>query len=96
MAATHETADYGGYSPEDIYPPHHGMSPSTYLATRVKTLKPPMNKAPNPIRLLMMLTRHDWAFFSIAFIAWVSPLPLLPTVGSVLIAIWCPADLGRL
>ncbi|KAJ8111134.1 hypothetical protein ONZ43_g5696 [Nemania bipapillata] len=56
----------------NVYPPHHGMSPSTYLATRVSSLKPPMRKAPNPIRLLRMLDRHHWAFFSIAFIAWLA------------------------
>ncbi|KAI1499249.1 H+ symporter family protein [Biscogniauxia marginata] len=54
----------------NIYPPHHGMSVGTYLATRISSLKPPMTKAPNPIRLLRMLNRHHWAFFSIAFIAW--------------------------
>ncbi|KAI0595759.1 H+ symporter family protein [Biscogniauxia sp. FL1348] len=54
----------------NVYPPHHGMSAGTYLATRISSLKPPMTKAPNPIRLLRMLDRHHWAFFSIAFIAW--------------------------
>ncbi|KAI5917675.1 H+ symporter family protein [Camillea tinctor] len=54
----------------NIYPPHHGMSAGTYLATRISSLRPPMTKAPSPIRLVRMLDRHHWAFFSIAFIAW--------------------------
>ncbi|KAI3330321.1 sugar transporter family protein [Ustulina deusta] len=72
MPPTHDNVDHSGYSSEDanVYPPHHGMSVGTYLATRISTLKPPMRSAPNPIRLLRMLTRHDWAFFSIAFVAW--------------------------
>jgi SHS family lactate transporter-like MFS transporter len=49
------------------------MSMGRYLATRFSTLKPPMNKAPNPIKLLFMLNRRQWAFFFIGFIAWVCP-----------------------
>lgn len=70
----------GGYAEEDqnIYPPYHGMSPARYLATRVSSLKPPMAKAPNPIKLIRMLTRQQWAFFAIAFLAWVRlPRPCL-------------------
>ncbi|KAI1173228.1 major facilitator superfamily domain-containing protein [Nemania sp. FL0916] len=61
-----------GYAADEsnVYPPHHGMSPGRYLATRISSLKPQMRQAPNPIRLLLMLDRHHWAFFSIAFIAW--------------------------
>jgi SHS family lactate transporter-like MFS transporter len=47
------------------------MSAGRYLSTRFSTLKPPMNKAPNPFRLLAMLNRRQWAFFFIGFIAWV-------------------------
>ena len=46
------------------------MSAARYLATRFSTLTPPMNKAPNPFKLLMMLSRQQWAFFGVAFIAW--------------------------
>jgi len=53
-------------------PPHHGMSPGEYLATRISSLKPPMLKAPNPIRLIMLVKGRQWAFFFVAFIAWVS------------------------
>lgn len=51
--------------------PYEGMSAGRYLATRFSTLKPPMLSAPNPWRLIRMLNRHQWAFFSIAFAAWV-------------------------
>ncbi|KAI0378860.1 MFS general substrate transporter [Hypomontagnella monticulosa] len=54
----------------NIYPPHHGMTASEYLATRISSLKPPMTKAPNPFRLIRMLNAHHWVFFFIAFWAW--------------------------
>jgi len=60
---------------EQDHPPHHGMSAREYMATRFTSLKPPMTKAPNPIRLLGMITRTQWAFFTVAFIAWVSSPP---------------------
>ena len=53
------------------HPPHHGMSAGQYLATRFTSLKPPMLKAPNPFRLLAKITGQQWAFFAVAFIAWV-------------------------
>jgi SHS family lactate transporter-like MFS transporter len=46
------------------------MSPGRYLATRVSTLKPPMDKAPNPFKLLALLNFQQWMFFLVAFIAW--------------------------
>ncbi|OTB03842.1 hypothetical protein M426DRAFT_59755 [Hypoxylon sp. CI-4A] len=46
------------------------MSVGEYLSTRISTLKPPMAKAPNPIRIITMLNRHQWAFFGVAFWAW--------------------------
>lgn len=51
--------------------PHHGMSASQYLATRFTSLKPPLTKLANPFKLLGMLTAHNWAFFGVAFFAWV-------------------------
>ena len=41
-----------------------------YFATRIPTLKPPMNKAPNPFSLLALLNTQQWLFFLVAFIAW--------------------------
>lgn len=49
---------------------HEHMSAGRYLATRFSTLKPPMEKVPNPIRLLRMLNFQQWMFFLVAFIAW--------------------------
>ena len=46
------------------------MSAGKYLATRITTLKPPMEKAPNPFKLLGLLNRQQWLFFLVAFIAW--------------------------
>jgi hypothetical protein len=52
-------------------PPPHKMNAKEYAVTRISTLKPPMHKAPNPIRLLMMLNTKQWLFFLCAFLAWV-------------------------
>lgn len=41
-----------------------------YIATRLPTLKPRMNKAPNPFKLLALLNAQQWLFFLVAFIAW--------------------------
>ena len=41
-----------------------------YIATRVPTLKPPMNTASNPFKLLALLNTQQWLFFLVAFIAW--------------------------
>ena len=46
------------------------MSPGRYIATRLSTLKPPMNKAPNPFKLVAMLNLQQWLFFLVGFIAW--------------------------
>lgn len=51
--------------------PHHGMSATQYLATRFTSLKPPMTKLANPFKLVRMLNAHHWAFFGVAFFAWV-------------------------
>ncbi|KAK5652103.1 hypothetical protein OQA88_10881 [Cercophora sp. LCS_1] len=51
-------------------PPHRGTSPSRYLATRLSSLKPPLTRPPNPIRLLRSINRTQWAFFAVAFAAW--------------------------
>ena len=46
------------------------MSIGRYIATRIPTLKPPMAKVPNPIRLLRLLNFQQWMFFLVAFLAW--------------------------
>lgn len=46
------------------------MSIGRYFATRLSTLKPPMEKVENPITLLRMLSVKQWLFFWCAFIAW--------------------------
>ncbi|KAI5861507.1 MFS general substrate transporter [Durotheca rogersii] len=62
-------ASAGDFDP-NFYPPYHGMSVGRYLATRISSLKPPMGRAPNPIRLLRMVTARQWSFFGVAFFAW--------------------------
>lgn len=36
-----------------------------YIATRLTTLIPPMNPAPNPFKALTLLNRQQWLFFSV-------------------------------
>jgi SHS family lactate transporter-like MFS transporter len=73
VAATHVPDAPGAV--ESHAPPK--MSVGKYAATRFSTLKPPMNKAPNPFTLLGMLNGRQWLFFLVGFIAWVCPtLPL--------------------
>ncbi|KFY02930.1 hypothetical protein V490_00358 [Pseudogymnoascus sp. VKM F-3557] len=46
------------------------MTTGEYIRTRFTTLTPPMNKAPNPFRLLAMVSGKQWLFFLVGFIAW--------------------------
>lgn len=80
MSEEKPTTDYG--PPHDgnadlqrDEPPHHGMSASEYLRTRFTSLKPPMAALPNPFKLIATLNGHQWAFFWVAFFAWVSIMP---------------------
>ena len=50
-------------------PPKH-MSAGRYLATRITTLKPPMNKLANPFKVLGLLNAKQWNFFLLAFAGW--------------------------
>lgn len=71
------TTDYGPASGAGSHAlladeaPHHGMSVTQYLGSRFTSLKPPMTKLANPFKLMAMLTAHHWAFFGVAFFAWV-------------------------
>lgn len=60
---------------EDLPPAYHDNEPekmgiAKYFATRLTTLKPPMEKVDNPIKLLRMLSKKQWLFFACSFIAW--------------------------
>ena len=46
------------------------MGVGRYLATRLSTLKPPMDKVENPITVLRLLNKKQWLNFLVAFIAW--------------------------
>ncbi|KAJ5577688.1 Major facilitator superfamily domain general substrate transporter [Penicillium hispanicum] len=46
------------------------MSIGRYIVTRIPSLVPPMNPAPNPIKALTLLNRQQWLFFSVAFVGW--------------------------
>lgn len=57
----------------DTTAPHENMTAGKYITTRLPTLKPPMHQLQNPIKLLRMLNAQQWAFFFVAFAAWVRP-----------------------
>jgi SHS family lactate transporter-like MFS transporter len=69
-----EKADHSYVEPHTppltTHQPQAKMSVGRYVATRFSTLKPPMNKAENPIKLLRMLNTQQWMFFLVAFLAW--------------------------
>ncbi|KAJ5495471.1 Carboxylic acid transporter protein [Penicillium diatomitis] len=46
------------------------MSVGQYIATRISSLKPPMNPAPNPFKALTLLNKQQWMFFAVAFAGW--------------------------
>lgn len=50
--------------------PDQKLSIGRYLATRIPTLKPPMDKLENPFTLLAMLSFKQWMFFLVAFFGW--------------------------
>ncbi|KAK4969226.1 Carboxylic acid transporter, partial [Elasticomyces elasticus] len=67
----HEYAEDG--SPRNSLPtgqPQENMSVGRYFATRLSTLKPPMEKVDNPFKLLALLNLQQWLFFLVAFFAW--------------------------
>ncbi|KAI7720017.1 sugar transporter family protein [Hortaea werneckii] len=60
---------------DDYHDPAAGETPEKmgigrYLATRIPTLKPPMDKVDNPFKVLSLLNLKQWMFFLVAFIAW--------------------------
>lgn len=77
MSEEKPTTDYGppqhGGEVDHVRdePPYHGMSIGEYIRTRFTSLKPPMTAIQNPFALIAMLNRHHWAFFAVAFFAWV-------------------------
>jgi len=56
--------------PASGFAEEENMSVRRYLATRLSTLKPPMDKVDNPFTLLGSLTLRNWLFFLVAFVAW--------------------------
>ncbi|KAF3925801.1 hypothetical protein ABW20_dc0102046 [Dactylellina cionopaga] len=47
-----------------------GMSVGQYLRTRVTTLAPRVDPAPNPFKVLASLSRSNWLNFAVAFFGW--------------------------
>jgi hypothetical protein len=41
-----------------------------YLATRLTSLAPPVERIPNPFHLLRLLNTQQWLFFLVAFLGW--------------------------
>lgn len=68
--ATERHEQAGGYESDPAPPYGEHMSVGKYFATRISTLKPPMTKVENPIKLLGMLNKKQWLAFLCSFIAW--------------------------
>jgi SHS family lactate transporter-like MFS transporter len=49
------------------------MGIARYLATRLSTLKPPLNQAPNPFSALLLLNKQQWLFVSVSCPGLLSP-----------------------
>ncbi|KAJ5560278.1 hypothetical protein N7513_002677 [Penicillium frequentans] len=56
------------YQQGEVFPERFSIR--EYAVTRLTSLKPPMAKVANPIKLLAMLNKQQWAFFLVAFLAW--------------------------
>jgi hypothetical protein len=55
------------------------MTVKKYATTRVSTLKPPMEKVPNPFTLLAMLNLQQWLFFLVRLSSSATPIdPINP------------------
>lgn len=53
---------YAATSSPDV---EENMSVGRYIATRISSLKPPMNPAPNPFKALTLLNWTQWLNFSV-------------------------------
>lgn len=42
------------------------QSVKQYVATRIPTLKPPLNPVPNPFKTIFLLNKQQWAFFAVS------------------------------
>ncbi|KAI9890754.1 MAG: hypothetical protein M1814_003684 [Vezdaea aestivalis] len=71
MAASVKEHEGSPSSPSDLSTTSSThMTASRYIRTRISSLKPPMDKAPNPIAVLRLLNKQQWLFFLVAFLAW--------------------------
>ena len=85
MAITEDSQSNGTGTDHTRGSDHEPMTAGRYFATRFSTLKPPMLDVPNPFRLLRMLNAQQWAFFFIAFWAWVCCVLTLDDYPSLII-----------
>lgn len=49
---------------------YDNMTVGRYIATRFSSLKPPMNKVPNPFSALGELNKAQWLNFLVGFSGW--------------------------
>ncbi|KAL2825292.1 major facilitator superfamily domain-containing protein [Aspergillus cavernicola] len=70
MADSHDKAPVAHFEAPEEHQSLGWTSISSYLKTRLPTLKPPMREAPNPFKALALLNRQQWLFFSVAFWGW--------------------------
>lgn len=63
-----KTQDTGVNDPIHMQDEEEHMNVREYLITRLTTLVPPMNPAPNPFKTLTLLNAQQWAFFAVCFV----------------------------
>ena len=69
--ATYNDGKHTGHEATGFADPYSSnQTVPQYLASRITTLKPPMNSAPNPFKLLRLLNKQQWLFFLVGFLGW--------------------------
>lgn len=68
MSQVAEIGDKPQHGPPGMGDPdvEEHMSVGRYFLTRIPTLVPPMNPAPNPFKALLLLNRQQWLFFLVS------------------------------
>lgn len=59
---------YDASAMDDGGPARRKMSAGHYLATRISSLRPPMAKVENPLRIIALVNRQQWLFFLVSIL----------------------------
>ncbi|PHH90534.1 hypothetical protein CDD83_3376 [Cordyceps sp. RAO-2017] len=67
----HDGQQRGWSTPDTASDSKTGTTVCRYLASRLPTLKPPMDRMVNPIKAMRSLNKEQWTFFAVAWCGWV-------------------------